>query len=214
MARAVARAAPGGGRHRRAGADRAGLRGRRHARGHAAVGGRGGPRACWRRACASAGDWLAVGLDARPERLRDYPWRSAPPPTLDELVARAGGGRRAPLRLLARARRRRRAARRRAWPAAWTRTSWWQAASSASMSSGRCAMRASAGVILGEALFTGRIDLGGGAASGRLSIRAMPHGRCRSLLRNLQPCSLHNGLEFGELAAVVSGACCLTALLT
>ena len=33
-----------------------------------------------------AGDWLAVGLDARAERLRDYPWRGRPPPALGELV--------------------------------------------------------------------------------------------------------------------------------
>ena len=42
-----------------------------------------------------AGDWLAVGLDPRPERLREYPWRSRPP-TLGELVDRlveAGVGR-------------------------------------------------------------------------------------------------------------------------
>lgn len=45
---------------------------------------------------AVAGDWLAVGLDARPERLRDYPWRRFVPPTLDEIVAElvaAGVGR-------------------------------------------------------------------------------------------------------------------------
>ena len=35
---------------------------------------------------AVAGDWLAVGLDARPERLRDYPWKRFLPPTLDEVV--------------------------------------------------------------------------------------------------------------------------------
>ncbi len=35
---------------------------------------------------AIAGDWLAVGLDARPERLRDYPWRRFLPPTLAEVV--------------------------------------------------------------------------------------------------------------------------------
>jgi len=35
-----------------------------------------------------AGDWLAVGLDARPERLREYPWRAGAPPTLPELVDR------------------------------------------------------------------------------------------------------------------------------
>lgn len=33
-----------------------------------------------------AGDWLAVGLDARPDRLAEYPWRRARPPTLPELV--------------------------------------------------------------------------------------------------------------------------------
>jgi phosphoribosylformimino-5-aminoimidazole carboxamide ribotide isomerase len=34
-----------------------------------------------------AGDWLAVGIDARPDRLRDFPWRSRSAPlTLAELV--------------------------------------------------------------------------------------------------------------------------------
>ena len=33
-----------------------------------------------------AGDWLAIGLDPRPERIREYPWRSFVPPTLEELV--------------------------------------------------------------------------------------------------------------------------------
>lgn len=32
-----------------------------------------------------AGDWLAVGMDARPERLREYPWHGEPP-TFGELV--------------------------------------------------------------------------------------------------------------------------------
>ena len=35
-----------------------------------------------------AGDWLAVGLDARPERLREYPWKRFVPPD-----ARGAGGR-------------------------------------------------------------------------------------------------------------------------
>jgi phosphoribosylformimino-5-aminoimidazole carboxamide ribotide isomerase len=36
---------------------------------------------------AIAGDWLGVGLDARPERLREYPWkRYLPPTTLDQVV--------------------------------------------------------------------------------------------------------------------------------
>ena len=83
------RAAPAGRRRRWTGADRAGLRGRRDARRRAAVGRGRGPCPAARRACAIAGDWLAVGLDARPERLRDYPWKRFLPPTLDELVARA-----------------------------------------------------------------------------------------------------------------------------
>jgi phosphoribosylformimino-5-aminoimidazole carboxamide ribotide isomerase len=33
-----------------------------------------------------AGDWMAVGLDARPERLVEYPWRGATP-TLESLVS-------------------------------------------------------------------------------------------------------------------------------
>lgn len=35
---------------------------------------------------AVAGDWLAVGLDPRPERLAAFPWDRAAPPTLDSLV--------------------------------------------------------------------------------------------------------------------------------
>ncbi|MGZ9160950.1 MAG: 1-(5-phosphoribosyl)-5-[(5-phosphoribosylamino)methylideneamino]imidazole-4-carboxamide isomerase [Candidatus Limnocylindrales bacterium] len=39
------------------------------------------------RAClAVAGDWLAVGLDPRPERLAAYPWRRPAPPTPEALV--------------------------------------------------------------------------------------------------------------------------------
>jgi phosphoribosylformimino-5-aminoimidazole carboxamide ribotide isomerase len=39
------------------------------------------------RACLDvAGDWLAVGLDARPDRLAAYPWRRPSPPGLDDLV--------------------------------------------------------------------------------------------------------------------------------
>ena len=34
-----------------------------------------------------AGDWLAVGLDPRPERLAAFPWQRPRPPSLDELVA-------------------------------------------------------------------------------------------------------------------------------
>lgn len=39
------------------------------------------------RAClAVAGDWLAVGLDPRPERLAAFPWRRPAPPTVETLV--------------------------------------------------------------------------------------------------------------------------------
>lgn len=38
-------------------------------------------------ACIRAGgDWLAVGLDARAERLAEYPWPRSAPPTLETLV--------------------------------------------------------------------------------------------------------------------------------
>ncbi|HWH24997.1 MAG TPA: HisA/HisF-related TIM barrel protein [Candidatus Limnocylindria bacterium] len=37
-----------------------------------------------------ATDWLAIGIDARPERLADYPWRSRPP-QFDEAVDRLAG---------------------------------------------------------------------------------------------------------------------------
>jgi phosphoribosylformimino-5-aminoimidazole carboxamide ribotide isomerase len=41
------------------------------------------------RACLEvAGSWLAVGLDPRPERLGEYPWRERPVPTVPGLVAR------------------------------------------------------------------------------------------------------------------------------
>src|SRR6185295_2135216 len=44
------------------------------------------------RAClAVAGDWLAVGLDPRPERLAAFPWRRAAPPTVDGLVVELVG---------------------------------------------------------------------------------------------------------------------------
>lgn len=36
---------------------------------------------------AVAGDWLAVGLDPRPERFAQFRWKRATPPTFDGLVA-------------------------------------------------------------------------------------------------------------------------------
>jgi phosphoribosylformimino-5-aminoimidazole carboxamide ribotide isomerase len=44
------------------------------------------------RACLSvAGDWLAVGLDPRPERLAAFPWRRPQPPTVEALVGELVG---------------------------------------------------------------------------------------------------------------------------
>jgi phosphoribosylformimino-5-aminoimidazole carboxamide ribotide isomerase len=44
------------------------------------------------RAClAVAGDWLAVGLDPRPERLAAFPWRRSAPPTIDQLLVELVG---------------------------------------------------------------------------------------------------------------------------
>ena len=44
------------------------------------------------RACLEvAGDWLAIGLDARPDRLEAFPWRRGRAPTLAELVDELAG---------------------------------------------------------------------------------------------------------------------------
>jgi phosphoribosylformimino-5-aminoimidazole carboxamide ribotide isomerase len=44
------------------------------------------------RAClAVAGDWLAIGLDARPERLASFPWRRGGVPTFGELIDELSG---------------------------------------------------------------------------------------------------------------------------
>jgi phosphoribosylformimino-5-aminoimidazole carboxamide ribotide isomerase len=44
------------------------------------------------RAClAVAGDWLAVGLDPRPDRLAEFPWRSGRRPTLEEIASGLAG---------------------------------------------------------------------------------------------------------------------------
>jgi phosphoribosylformimino-5-aminoimidazole carboxamide ribotide isomerase len=40
---------------------------------------------------AVAGEWLAVGLDPRPERIAAYPWHRPAPPTRDELVGELAG---------------------------------------------------------------------------------------------------------------------------
>ncbi len=38
-----------------------------------------------------AGDWLAVGLDPRPQRLAAFPWQRDAPPTLDDLIGQLVG---------------------------------------------------------------------------------------------------------------------------
>ena len=44
------------------------------------------------RACLTvAGDWLAVGLDPRPDRLAAFPWRRSAPPTVDGLIGELVG---------------------------------------------------------------------------------------------------------------------------
>lgn len=44
------------------------------------------------RAClAIAGDWLAVGLDPRPDRLAAFPWRRPQPPTVEALIGELVG---------------------------------------------------------------------------------------------------------------------------
>jgi len=44
------------------------------------------------RAClAIAGDWLAVGIDPRPERLAAFPWKRAAPPSVDGLIGELVG---------------------------------------------------------------------------------------------------------------------------
>jgi phosphoribosylformimino-5-aminoimidazole carboxamide ribotide isomerase len=44
------------------------------------------------RAClAAAGDWLAVGVDARPDRLAEFPWHRPAPPTLGDLLSDLAG---------------------------------------------------------------------------------------------------------------------------
>lgn len=44
------------------------------------------------RACVEiAGDWLAVGLDPRPERFAEYPWKRIRRPTFDEVTAELVG---------------------------------------------------------------------------------------------------------------------------
>jgi phosphoribosylformimino-5-aminoimidazole carboxamide ribotide isomerase len=105
------------------------------------------------------GDWLAVGMDARPESLRGYPWRHRPEPELDALVlelhaagvrrfvlshAQAGSG----VELVAHV-------------AGGLDAEVLVAGGVASLEDlARLRDAGADGVILGEALFTGAVDLG------------------------------------------------------
>ena len=40
---------------------------------------------------AVAGDWLAVGLDARPDRMAEFPWRDGRRPTTDDVASLLAG---------------------------------------------------------------------------------------------------------------------------
>jgi phosphoribosylformimino-5-aminoimidazole carboxamide ribotide isomerase len=105
-----------------------------------------------------AGDWLAIGVDGREERLRDYPWRTRPIPTLDALIGSLleAGVRRivlshwqgAALAVLVRA--------------VDSRRAELQLAGGVTDIDGIQELRASgvSAVILGEALFNGSIDYG------------------------------------------------------
>jgi phosphoribosylformimino-5-aminoimidazole carboxamide ribotide isomerase len=106
-----------------------------------------------------AGDWLAVGLDARPESLRGYPWQHRTPPRLEELVLELGtaGVRRFVLSHVSAA------------GAAQLVASLGSGldadvlvAGGVDSVAGISALRDAgvSGVILGEAFFTGRLDLG------------------------------------------------------
>jgi phosphoribosylformimino-5-aminoimidazole carboxamide ribotide isomerase len=44
-----------------------------------------------RECLAVAGDWLAVGLDPRPERFAAFGWRRTPAPTLEAVVGELAG---------------------------------------------------------------------------------------------------------------------------
>lgn len=110
------------------------------------------------RAClAVAGDWLAVGLDGRAERWREYPWRAFVPPSLEELVTSCAdlgvrrfilshGGAQPDLALLARLVR--------------TTDAEILVAGGLDDAAGLPALRAAgvSGVILGQALMSGLID--------------------------------------------------------
>jgi phosphoribosylformimino-5-aminoimidazole carboxamide ribotide isomerase len=110
-----------------------------------------------RECLAVAGDWLAVGLDPRPERIAAYPWHRPAPPSLIDLAGElvdlgvrrlvlSHGGARPDLTFLAEM-------------ARTTRAEIFVAGGSVDLDSIRGLRDASiAGIILGEPLLSGAVD--------------------------------------------------------
>jgi phosphoribosylformimino-5-aminoimidazole carboxamide ribotide isomerase len=110
-----------------------------------------------RECLAVAGDWLAVGLDPRPERIAAYPWHRPAPPSLIDLAGElvdlgvrrlilSHGGARPDLTFLAQM-------------ARTTRAEIFVAGGSVDLDSIRGLRDASiAGIILGEPLLSGAVD--------------------------------------------------------
>jgi phosphoribosylformimino-5-aminoimidazole carboxamide ribotide isomerase len=110
-----------------------------------------------RECLAVAGDWLAVGLDPRPERIAAYPWHRPAPPSLIDLAGElvdlgvrrlvlSHGGARPDLTFLAEM-------------ARTTRAEIFVAGGSVDLDSIRRLRDASiAGIILGEPLLSGAVD--------------------------------------------------------
>ena len=110
-----------------------------------------------RECLAVAGDWLAVGLDPRPDRIAAYPWHRPAPPSLTDLAGElvdlgvrrlvlSHGGARPDLKFLAEL-------------ARTTRAEIFVAGGSVDLDIIRGLRDASiAGIILGEPLLTGAVD--------------------------------------------------------
>ena len=111
------------------------------------------------RAClAVAGDWLAVGLDPRPERLAAFPWRRPATPTLDALVEELVAARRPPAGPQPRRRARPTPRSSPPSPAATTSTSLVAGGATDLDAVRRLRDAGVTGLILGEALLSGAID--------------------------------------------------------
>ena len=161
------------------------------------------------------GDWLAVGMDARPESLRGYPWRHRAVPRLSEIAAEPSGGRRA--------------ARSSCRTCRWPRTAGWPARSSRSSVPALDAevlvaggissladletLRAAGvdGVLVGEPIFSGASAWPRRSSSSREAV-AWPrrHPRRREASRYVAKSSATrqpSGVEFGARVRSHSGPC-------